>query len=157
MKRGEKMPEAQRAKLRAAKIGKKLTPEHRAKISAATRGKPKTKEHIAKIRLAKITRALVEQHPEKLPDYVRERRRHLKRHYGITEEDFSAMLEKQGSRCGICNGTEHRSINWHVDHCHASGKVRGLLCVKCNWLLGAVGDNVETLRAAAAYVERHSC
>ena len=151
------MSEATRAKLRAAKLGRKLTPEHRAAISAATRGKPKTPEHIEKVRLARIARVLVEQHPGKLPDRVRERRRHLKRYYGITEVDFDAMLTQQCGRCAICNSTEHNGINWHVDHCHATGKVRGLLCQKCNWMLGAVRDSIAILRAAILYLERNEC
>lgn len=75
--------------------------------------------------------------------------------YGITPEQYGAMLQQQDNRCAIC-----RSDKWpgkgsrpHVDHCHDTGKVRGLLCGKCNVALGNMDDDPIRLRAAAAYVE----
>lgn len=145
-------PEA-RAKQRAAKIGRKLTAEHRAKISAATRGMPKSAEHIEKIRLSRISTMLARQYPGKLPRHVVERRRHLREKYGLTEDRFVDMLARQDGRCAICRRDDHASKNWHIDHCHATGRVRGILCFRCNALLGNAMDKIATLRAAISYLE----
>lgn len=67
------------------------------------------------------------------------------------------MLTVQGSSCKICLTTEPggKGLVFHVDHCHDSGKVRGLLCMACNIMLGKAQDNTETLRAAIKYLEEH--
>ena len=80
-----------------------------------------------------------------------ERTYHLRRRYGITAEDADAMLEEQGGFCAVCR-TEPAL---HVDHDHATGAVRALLCLGCNGGLGQVKDDPEVLRAAAHYVGRH--
>lgn len=75
--------------------------------------------------------------------------------YGLTQEQFEAMLEAQGGRCAICRTDTPggRDNRWHVDHCHATGKVRGLLCNGCNIGLGHFKDDPERLLAAVAYLE----
>jgi hypothetical protein len=67
------------------------------------------------------------------------------------------LLAAQGGRCAICVGewTGHH-IAPHIDHDHATGKVRGLLCVNCNNGLGRFGDDPRRLRAAAQYLEVHA-
>lgn len=78
--------------------------------------------------------------------------------YGLTPEDFEAMLKNQRGKCAIPEcGAETpggRSKRWHVDHDHVTGVVRGLLCNSCNVGLGFFDDRPELLRAAAAYLER---
>lgn len=75
--------------------------------------------------------------------------------YGITKDEYEAMLAGQDGRCAICRTTEPKGKGgWHVDHCHDSGKIRGLLCHFCNFVLGNAKDNPEILRAAADYLER---
>ena len=61
----------------------------------------------------------------------------LETRYGLTPSDVQAMLEKQGGACAICvlPLTKH-----HIDHCHTTGKVRGLLCHRCNTRLGGLDD-----------------
>jgi hypothetical protein len=75
--------------------------------------------------------------------------------YGITIDDYLAMVRKQGDRCAICGTTDPGCGNsrWAVDHCHDELKVRGLLCMSCNTGLGYYRDDPELLRAAAAYIE----
>ncbi len=76
--------------------------------------------------------------------------------YGITSEQFAAMLESQNGRCAICKTSEPSGKgNWHVDHCHSSGKVRGLLCHFCNLMLGNAKDDVDRLTAAIEYINNH--
>lgn len=87
-----------------------------------------------------------------LPGAVQSER---KRKYGITAERFAGMLAEQGNVCAICRSADPGgSGSWHVDHCHASGVVRGLLCHDCNLGLGNFKDNVEAMSAAIAYLER---
>ncbi|MGY1665852.1 endonuclease VII domain-containing protein [Geodermatophilus sp. SYSU D00696] len=76
---------------------------------------------------------------------------HLKRRYGITAEEADAMLAAQGGMCAICE--VEPAV--HVDHDHATGRVRQLLCFNCNGDLGQFKDDPVVLRAAAGYVERH--
>lgn len=70
--------------------------------------------------------------------------------YKISIADLRALREKQDGVCGVCRSDKPL----HVDHDHASGRVRGLLCTTCNTGLGKLGDSVETLRRAIAYLER---
>lgn len=75
----------------------------------------------------------------------------LKTKYGLTPEDYETMVENQGGRCLICNKAPDKSLN--VDHCHTTGKVRGLLCWDCNTSIGKLKDDPEAMRRAASYVE----
>jgi hypothetical protein len=56
--------------------------------------------------------------------------------YGISLVDWQLMFERQGGVCAICNDPPSKPRNFHVDHCHKTGRVRGLLCVRCNTSLG---------------------
>lgn len=80
----------------------------------------------------------------------------LKKKYGITTLQHSEMMKSQGHRCAICGdkGGGDSRVFPHVDHCHTTKKVRGLLCRKCNHGIGLFKDDPEILRAAAAYLER---
>lgn len=75
--------------------------------------------------------------------------------YGITVEDWARMFNTQKGLCEICMVGLGFDRTTHVDHCHKTGKVRGLLCADCNKGLGAFSDQPEVLRYAALYVERH--
>ncbi|MCO7221525.1 endonuclease VII domain-containing protein [Klenkia sp. PcliD-1-E] len=77
---------------------------------------------------------------------------HLKRRYGITAVDADAMLQAQGGLCAICKAARAA----HVDHDHATGAVRALLCFNCNGGLGQFRDDPAVLRAAVAYLEEHA-
>jgi hypothetical protein len=81
-----------------------------------------------------------------------ERTYHLRRRYGITAEEADAMLEEQGGLCAICKAAPAV----HVDHDHATGGVRSLLCFNCNGGLGQFKDDPALLRAAADYVGFHT-
>lgn len=72
------------------------------------------------------------------------------RTYGLSAEGYSALLAHQGGVCAICRGA--RRYRLHVDHDHATGAVRGLLCKADNRLLAVVRDNPERLQRAAAYL-----
>ncbi|ADF42419.1 endonuclease VII [Synechococcus phage S-CBS2] len=79
----------------------------------------------------------------------------LRRDYGITLEQYEEMDQKQGGVCSICS-SRPGSRRLSVDHCHSTGKVRGLLCSNCNTAIGLLGDNRAILQAAITYLEAHS-
>jgi hypothetical protein len=83
---------------------------------------------------------------------------HRLRKYGITQEQFNDMLSAQNSACSICGTKEPKGRNntFHVDHCHTTQRVRGLLCHKCNVGLGHFKDSPAALRTAATYIEVHA-
>jgi hypothetical protein len=75
----------------------------------------------------------------------------IKCNYGITVADRDAMIAAQGGGCAVCGSSLTPP---HVDHCHATGQVRGVLCGRCNNGLGQFRDSVETLLLAALYLAR---
>lgn len=81
----------------------------------------------------------------------------MKRDYGITLEIFNGMLLAQDYKCKICSVHFDTvgSMNTHIDHCHKTGKVRGILCNRCNIALGYLHDDVEVLKAAIKYLEEN--
>jgi hypothetical protein len=84
----------------------------------------------------------------------------LKAKYGITQAKYDEMLAAQGGRCAICKGTDFgrkRDSFFAVDHDHATGSVRGLLCRGCNHLLGVAKDSVAILESAIAYLRNRPC
>lgn len=78
----------------------------------------------------------------------------LKSFYGLTLEEFQIMRDAQQNKCRICgkDGSDEPKGTLAVDHCHATGEIRGLLCLHCNQGLGHFQDDVERMRAAIAYL-----
>lgn len=73
--------------------------------------------------------------------------------YGLTIIEHLDLLKNQDYKCAICGDKDDwKSLN--IDHCHSSGKVRGLLCTKCNTGLGMFNDKTELLLLAATYLEQ---
>lgn len=73
--------------------------------------------------------------------------------FGISEEQYREMLYRQGGRCAICDRDKCPSgKSLSIDHDHATGRVRGLLCMECNTMLGKAGDSQDTLMRAAKYL-----
>ena len=97
--------------------------------------------------------------------YYDERRRwtQLKSRYGITKEQYLQTAADQGNLCAICMKPETETSSPHidemdlsVDHCHATGQVRGLLCRQCNIALGRFKEDVSILKSAIAYLEKYA-
>jgi len=92
----------------------------------------------------------------------------LKCYYGITIEDYNRMLAKQGGGCALCgatnplvgnrtylrNGKKTKRTVFDVDHNHKTGKVRGLLCTRCNRLVGLANDKIETAKKLVKYLRK---
>lgn len=88
------------------------------------------------------------------------RHEHLRRNYKIDEIEFNRLSAEQGGHCAICQKPEtktrgHEGRRLSVDHNHVTGDVRGLLCGNCNEGIGYFGDDIEILRKAIAYLQRH--
>jgi hypothetical protein len=94
-------------------------------------------------------------HKHKHPhNYEKDKDFKLKRAYGIGYAEYLKMLDAQNGCCAICgtSDTGNRKA-FHVDHCHETGKVRGLLCGNCNSGIGNLRDDVGLLRRAIDYLE----
>ena len=85
---------------------------------------------------------------------------HLKKKFGISHAEYERILAGQGGRCAICRtddpgGSGRRRKSFAVDHDHATGVVRGLLCGPCNTALGLFGDDPDRLGEARVYLLSH--
>ena len=78
----------------------------------------------------------------------------LRNAFGIDGEDWARMYNAQGGRCACCERAIGFDHNTHVDHCHKTGRVRALLCHGCNTSIGHLGEDLETLRRMASYLEK---
>lgn len=85
------------------------------------------------------------------PDSVRNTQ--LKHDYGITLEDAKNLILGQGDICPICKEGFHNENSWVIDHCHATGKVRGAIHGSCNTMLGFAKDRIDVLQNAVSYLE----
>lgn len=108
----------------------------------------------------KVRRMLDEwrrKNPEK--DRAINRRYKLKNEYGLTEAEVRDMAESQGWKCDICGDKlvekEGRAY-YTIDHCHRTGKNRGLLCHKCNRGIGFLNDDITIVEKAVQYLRKHS-
>jgi hypothetical protein len=90
--------------------------------------------------------------------------RHALRNYGLTTPQRQELLDSQGGLCLCCGGTitfsgeRHKSAcssNAVVDHCHSTGKVRGILCGNCNIVVGRLKDSLEHANMVVDYMEKH--
>lgn len=87
---------------------------------------------------------------------------HLKR-FGISLAEYEAMLAQQNHACAICKLPE-RAPAWKqrkprmlaVDHCHTTGKIRGLLCFRCNTVVGHIEESLETTMSLYHYLDKHA-
>jgi hypothetical protein len=96
----------------------------------------------------------------------------LKKKFGLTLSDYNSILKTQNYCCAICqthiddyvsqcDGSESvfaqrkSKQNFSVDHCHETGKIRGLLCYNCNLLLGNAKDRIHLLSSAIDYLKKH--
>lgn len=96
---------------------------------------------------------------EKTRQWHSQRHYYLKYRFGITEQQYDEMLEKQGHACAICKSKESgdkRTKRLAVDHCHTNGNIRGLLCAACNKAIGLMRDSPDLLKEAINYLKRHA-
>lgn len=81
----------------------------------------------------------------------------IKRKYGIEYDSYLSMLTEQGCKCKICQKTleefSPKATKPHVDHCHTTGKVRGILCCYCNTMLGVYNDDIKIFENIINYLK----
>jgi len=75
----------------------------------------------------------------------------IKQAYGLSVEEYTKLVEEHYGKCAICGANDDPL---QVDHCHDTGKVRGLLCGPCNRGIGQLKDNIDTLKGAVLYLQR---
>lgn len=123
--------------------------------------------HKDKAKRNELHRKYREKNPEKFKGYQKKysqsakgkesaRWSRMKYATGLSKQDWTSMFEQQGGQCKICccKLDPIPSPAVHVDHCHSSGKIRGLLCHNCNHLLGTAKDSIVILRSAISYLEQ---
>lgn len=144
----------QRPEARAAKSRYQQSPEGR---EVARRSRLR---YLAKPGIRERNRAYARNQYKK-PEILKRRRSTLLKQYKISLEDYTAFLAKQGGVYAICrkpetmrNGSHGRIQALSVDHDHVTDQLRGLLCNRCNTLVGKVEDQSGLLRQAAEYLER---
>ena len=95
-------------------------------------------------------------HPERVRVFTRRKKF---AQYGLTEEQYQELFDGQGGVCAVCGiatkDTPSRDEDLTVDHDHLTGKVRGLTCRSCNRGIGLLGDTIEGLEAALAYLRKY--
>lgn len=84
------------------------------------------------------------------------RKSYIAKKYGMSTDDYDNLLVVQDNKCQICK-RNIAEINKHldIDHCHKTGKIRGLLCSNCNVLISRCGDSIEILKQAIVYLEKY--
>ena len=106
---------------------------------------------------SKTRRQWRQAHPEIVASW---NRRRTVQHYGITPAQYTEFLLKQDGLCAACRWPESaqfqgKTKHLAVDHSHMTGKVRGLLCGRCNGALGLLGDDILRVRALVSYIEHY--
>jgi hypothetical protein len=84
------------------------------------------------------------------------RRHSLMKHYGMSIEEYDILATQQDYKCAICEEIAPALRALVVDHNHETGRVRELLCRACNSGIGALGDSIERLEKALAYLRKHA-
>jgi len=91
-------------------------------------------------------------------------RKHLRRKYGMTLEQYNMLFEKQKGVCALCGKPETVKRKFKsagperlaVDHCHDTGRIRGLLCFRCNTAVGSIGDDESSAKRVVEYLEMNA-
>ncbi len=141
------------------KYGHSLIPENRYRGACRACRKIRDDERRKAGKRKKVNtdknREYVQRYLAKYPE--REAEIHRRYKYGIEPEEYKAKFEEQGRRCPICgtDGTEFKKgpgNGWRTDHCHTTGKFRGILCHPCNVAIGFAKDDPDILLRAAQYL-----
>lgn len=137
--------------------GREKAARYAAKHSAKISAKRKTPE--AKKYQREYQREWAAAHPEKRKEWwdrwfeTMGREQKLQKLYGMSVPDYMSLLDKQGGLCALCGKPPKKNGRpLHIDHCHETGRVRGILCFTCNGSLGHLGDTVEALEKVMRYL-----
>ena len=181
---GRKNSPETRRKISVANTGKVFSEEWRRNMSLAQKGRPswrkgkkfvdeglsreKTKKYRQKWhkdnaqRIREQARTRYKLNPKKMvnksQEYYKKHRQEIHdrirfNKYGITGDEFRKIIEQQGLKCPICTRSIEKNLS--VDHDHATGKIRGIICNNCNLSIGNAEDSPMRLRAMADYLEKN--
>jgi hypothetical protein len=126
--------------------------------AAEARAKRKKLKPVSREKAREYTARYKEKYPERVAE--QDRRRNLRQKFGISLEDYDALIESQGGVCAICGQPETarnpkgEAKPLAVDHDHGTGAVRGALCARCNTAIGLMQDDVERLASAIEYLSK---
>lgn len=110
-------------------------------------------------RLLKESKEYYLLHKEQFKERARKRytkvgyKEQIHRLYCLSSEEYERSIKEQNYKCKICKRANSTGKRLAIDHCHRTGKVRGLLCEKCNHGLGKFEDNISFLKEAIKYLE----
>lgn len=93
-----------------------------------------------------------EKYPDRAKGYYKAANR--RRNYNLEPEEYNKLLETSGNKCMIC-GSDPTNKSLHIDHCHKTGIVRGLLCHHCNTAIGLFKEKKELMLNAIKYLDRN--
>lgn len=137
--------------LKAREHGMRYKNKHRDAINARARArKAMKKEQVGIEPACSLTPLTDAEERQKIREYG------LKKKYGLTMEQWDTLFYGQGRCCAVCKTDRPTSKGWQTDHCHSSGKVRGILCSNCNVVLGLVNEDVGTMQTMIEYVRNHN-
>ncbi len=86
-------------------------------------------------------------------EFIRKKlKQHLQYNYGLSIEEYDKMMGECNNSCLICK----KQVKLCIDHNHETGKIRGLLCKKCNTMIGMAGDSILLLQAAIGYLQSNN-
>jgi hypothetical protein len=159
-KRGEQMADEQKRKISESLRSRTISKTKRCPKCGETKDRErdfgKRKNGYSRSRCRACEKAASRRWALANPEKVKatNRRTTLRRWLGLTEEQYDALLHAQSGRCAICRRTsaEVPGGRLHVDHCHATGRVRGLLCSPCNTAIGLFYEDPSRLIGAIAYL-----
>lgn len=147
------LTEEHKNKISKSRKGQKNSKKTRGKISESLKGRKHTKKHIINaLKGRKVNHNLLEMTKKEKSEY--RYFYNLKKIFGLSRKDYEGMLKEQSNKCRICN-LEATKKRLCVDHCHKTGKVRALLCTRCNATLGQVQDNIVHLEDMIKYLNHY--
>lgn len=108
----------------------------------------------SKIRRQKYMKEWRKNNPTNITKHAR-RKYFLKYKYGLTPDDFNRMMKEQDSCCFICKDKFNSIRATRIDHCHTTGKIRNILCMKCNLILGFIKEDILIAQKIVEYIRTH--
>lgn len=99
--------------------------------------------------------AIAKERNNRPEEKIRIRNKRILKQYGLSVEGFDSLVLSQNNSCAICfKNQRDLSLGLHIDHCHETKKVRGLLCMDCNTGIGKLKDSIEMLESAKNYLAK---
>ncbi len=148
-----KNPKSPKAKLSNLKKDRKYKKIHREQINAKAKERRKNDPEYRK-RMIEKTERYIARNREKVLLY--KKKHNLEKNHGLSWETYEVILKSQNNACAICEKRNQPKRRFAVDHDHKTGRVRGLLCDKCNLGLGHFGDDISLFKQVIFYLKKYA-